>query len=42
MRADEDEHAKEASASGAESLPTPAKKIMGFTAKVMTTTSSYI
>ena len=42
MRADEDEHAKEASASGAESLPTPAKKIMGFTAKVMTTSSSYI
>jgi len=42
MRADEDEHAKEASASGGESLPTPAKKIMSLTAKVMTSASSYI
>mgnify|MGYP002630269187 CR=1 FL=1 len=42
MRADEDEHAKEASASGGESLPKPAKKIMSLTAKVMTSASSYI
>ena len=42
MRSDEDEHAKEASASGGESLPTLTKKIMSFTAKVMTSSSSYI
>jgi 3-demethoxyubiquinol 3-hydroxylase len=42
MRVDEDEHAKEASASGGESLPKPAKKIMSITAKVMTSASSYI
>ena len=42
MRADEDEHAQEASASGGESLSAPTKKIMSLTAKVMTSSSSYI
>jgi ubiquinone biosynthesis monooxygenase Coq7 len=42
MRADEDEHAQEASANGGEALSTPTKKFMGLTAKVMTSSSSYI
>jgi len=42
MRADEDEHAQEASESGGESLSEPTKKIMSLTAKVMTSSSSYI
>ena len=42
MRADEDEHAKEASNEGAEELPTYSKKIMKLTAKLMTSSSRYI
>ena len=42
MRADEDEHAQEASENGAESLSEPTKKIMSLTAKVMTSSSAYI
>ena len=42
MQADEDLHAGQANASGAEELETPTKKIMEVTAKVMTSTSAYI
>ena len=42
MRSDEDEHAQEASENGGESLSQPTKKIMSLTAKVMTSSSSYI
>ena len=42
MRADEDEHAKDASNEGAEELPAYSKKIMGLTAKLMTSSSGYI
>ena len=42
MRADEDEHAQEAIENGSESLSEPTKKVMGFTAKVMTSSSAYI
>ena len=42
MRADEDEHAQEASENGGESLSEPTKKIMSLTAKVMTSSSAYI
>ena len=42
MRADEDEHAQEASENGGESLSEPTKKIMSITAKVMTSSSAYI
>ncbi|MDC0905748.1 2-polyprenyl-3-methyl-6-methoxy-1,4-benzoquinone monooxygenase [Gammaproteobacteria bacterium] len=42
MRADEDEHAQEASENGGESLSAPTKKIMSFSAKVMTSSSAYI
>ena len=42
MRADEDEHAKEALENGSESLSEPTKKLMSFTAKVMTSSSAYI
>ena len=42
MRADEDMHAQEAIESGSESLSEPTKKMMSFTAKVMTSSSSYI
>ena len=42
MRADEDEHAQEALENGSESLSEPTKKLMGFTAKVMTSSSAYI
>ena len=42
MRADEDEHAKEASNEGAEELPAYSKKIMELTAKLMTSSSRYI
>jgi ubiquinone biosynthesis monooxygenase Coq7 len=42
MRADEDMHAQEAIESGSESLSEPTKKIMSFTAKVMTSSSAYI
>ena len=41
MRADEDEHAQEAIENGSESLSEPTKKVMSFTAKVMTSSSSY-
>jgi ubiquinone biosynthesis monooxygenase Coq7 len=42
MRADEDEHAQEASENGGESLSAPTKKIMSLAAKVMTSSSAYI
>ena len=42
MRADEDEHAKEAAENGSESLSEPTKKFMSLTAKLMTSSSSYI
>ena len=42
MRADEDEHAQEASENGGESLSAPTKKIMSLSAKVMTSSSAYI
>jgi len=42
MRADEDEHAQEASENGGESLSVPTKKIMSLSAKVMTSSSAYI
>lgn len=42
MRADEDEHAQEASENGGESLSEPTKKIMSLTAKLMTSSSAYI
>ena len=42
MRADEDEHAQEAVENGSESLSQPTKKLMSFTAKVMTSSSAYI
>ena len=42
MRADEDMHAQEAIESGSESLSEPTKKMMSFTAKVMTSSSAYI
>jgi len=42
MRADEDEHAQEAAENGSESLSEPTKKLMSFTAKVMTSSSAYI
>ncbi len=42
MRADEDTHAKEANESGSEELQGTTKKIMEFTAKVMTSSSAHI
>jgi len=42
MRTDEDEHAQEAIDNGSESLSEPTKKVMSFTAKVMTSSSAYI
>jgi len=42
MRADEDEHAQETIENGSESLSEPTKKVMSFTAKVMTSSSAYI
>jgi len=42
MRADEDEHAQEAAENGSESLSEPTKKFMSLTAKLMTSSSSYI
>ena len=42
MRADEYEHAQEAMENGSESLSEPTKKLMSFTAKVMTSSSAYI
>ena len=42
MREDEDLHAQQAVDNGGEELKIPAKKIMSATAKVMTTTSTYI
>ena len=42
MQEDEDLHAGQANESGAEELQTPTKKVMEFTAKVMTSTSHYI
>ena len=42
MREDEDIHAKQAVDNGGEELKIPAKKIMKYTAKVMTSTSTHI
>jgi len=42
MRADEDEHAQEAAENGSKSLSEPTKKIMNFTAGVMTSSSAHI
>jgi ubiquinone biosynthesis monooxygenase Coq7 len=42
MRADEDEHAQEEIENGSESLSEPTKKVMNFTARVMTSSSAYI
>ncbi len=42
MREDEDIHAQQASDNGGEELKIPAKKIMKYTAKVMTSTSTHI
>ena len=42
MQADEDLHAGQANASGAEELESPTKKFMEVTAKVMTSSSAYI
>ena len=42
MRADEDEHAQEAVENGSESLSKPTKKVMSFTAKLMTSSRAYI
>ena len=42
MRADEDEHAQEAAENGSESLSEPTKKFMSLTAKLITSSSSYI
>ena len=42
MQEDEDLHAGQANESGAEELQSPTKKIMEFTAKVMTSSSHYI
>ena len=42
MRADEDQHANEASESGGEELKDYTKKFMSMTAKVMTSTSAHI
>ena len=42
MRADEDAHAQQAIENGGEELEIPTKKIMKYTAKVMTSTSAHI
>lgn len=42
MRQDEDVHARQAADNGGEELKIPAKKIMKYTAKVMTSTSTHI
>ena len=42
MRADEDEHAQEASLNGSEELSEPTKKFMSATAKIMTSSSAHI
>ena len=42
MREDEDIHAQQAADNGGEELEIPAKKIMKYTAKVMTSTSTHI
>jgi ubiquinone biosynthesis monooxygenase Coq7 len=42
MRADEDAHAQQAVENGGEELEIPTKKIMKYTAKVMTSTSKYL
>ena len=42
MRADEDAHAQQAVENGGEELEIPTKKIMKYTAKVMTSTSTHI
>ena len=42
MREDEDIHAQQAVDNGGEELQIPAKKIMKYTAKVMTSTSTHI
>ena len=42
MRQDEDDHANEASENGSEELSGTTKKIMGYVAKLMTSTSAHI
>lgn len=42
MRQDEDDHAQQAADNGGEELKIPAKKIMKYTARVMTSTSTHI
>ena len=42
MREDEDTHAKQAEESGSKELTKPTKKIMEYTAKIMTSSSTYI
>ena len=42
MREDEDIHAQQAVENGGEELEIPTKKIMKYTAKVMTSTSTHI
>jgi len=42
MREDEDTHAKQAEENGSEELKKPTKKIMEYTAKIMTSSSTYI
>ena len=42
MREDEDTHAKQAEENGSEELRKPTKKIMEYTAKIMTSSSTYI
>jgi ubiquinone biosynthesis monooxygenase Coq7 len=42
MREDEDAHAQQAAENGSEELQVPTKKIMKYTAKIMTSTSAHI
>jgi demethoxyubiquinone hydroxylase (CLK1/Coq7/Cat5 family) len=42
MREDEDLHAQQAVDNGGEELQIPTKKIMKYTAKLMTSTSSHV
>jgi demethoxyubiquinone hydroxylase (CLK1/Coq7/Cat5 family) len=42
MREDEDAHAQQAANNGGEELQVPTKKIMKYTAKLMTSSSNYI
>jgi demethoxyubiquinone hydroxylase (CLK1/Coq7/Cat5 family) len=42
MREDEDAHAQQAIENGSEELQVPTKKIMKYTAKMMTSSSKYL